>query len=190
MSKARRGSRNLITDVEGLKVGQAEDRAARSGVTVILADRLSSAACEACGGGIGARETDVLRPEGLVGALDALVFSGGSVYGLGASDGVAAALGAQGRGFRLAEVQGVPPSPIVCGAVLFDLSNGGDKGWGERPPYGELGREALANVSDSFQLGGGDTRRCQAFLAPIVAQGVDGHALGDAQQPGAEVLGI
>src|SRR5262249_39304373 len=113
MSKARRGPRNLITDVEGLQVGQAHDPAARPGVTVILADRLSPAAYEACGGGIGARETEVLRAEGLVGALDAIVFSGGSVYGLGASDGVTAALGAKGRGFRLVQVEGVPPSPIV-----------------------------------------------------------------------------
>jgi L-aminopeptidase/D-esterase-like protein len=120
---------------------------------VVLADRLSPAACEVCGGGPGTRETDALRPEGLVGALDAVVLAGGSVFGLGACDGVAAVLGAAGRGFRLREVPGAPASPLVGGAILHDLFNGGAKAWGEHPPYAELGRAALAAAADAFELG-------------------------------------
>jgi L-aminopeptidase/D-esterase-like protein len=120
---------------------------------VILADRLVPAACEVCGGGPATRETEALRLEGLVGGLDALVLSGGSVYGLGACDAVTAALGAQGRGFRLREIAGVPASPLVAGAALYDLAHGGDKAWGETPPYAALGRAALADAGPIFELG-------------------------------------
>jgi L-aminopeptidase/D-esterase-like protein len=153
MPHPARGPRNLITDVAGLSVGQAQDLHRRTGVTVILGEGLTAAACDISGGGPGTRETDALAPESLVGALDALVFAGGSVYGLGAADAVAAALGARGRGFRLREGAGVPPSPLVGAAILYDLANGGDKQWGEAPPYADLGRAALAAASADFALG-------------------------------------
>lgn len=147
------GAKNLITDVPGLRVGQAEDEAARTGVTVIHPESRAVCAVDARGGGPGTRETDALRPENLVEAVDALVLSGGSVYGLAAADGVAAALGARGEGFSLMEREGVPPSPVVPAAILFDLANGGDKGWGETPPYRELGRQALNAAGEDFTLG-------------------------------------
>jgi L-aminopeptidase/D-esterase-like protein len=95
-SHARPGARNLITDVPGLKVGQAQDVSVRSGVTVILPDERAVCACDVRGGAPGTRETDALAPENLVEAVDAVVLSGGSVYGLAAADGVAAWLGARG----------------------------------------------------------------------------------------------
>lgn len=145
------GPRNLITDVPGLRVGQAEDLAARSGVTVILPDARAVASCDVRGGGPGTRETDALSPENLVDAVDAVVLSGGSVYGLAAADGVVAWLGARGRGYGLAD--GIPPSPVVPAAILFDMTNGGDKAWGEAPPYRELGRQAIAQAGLDFALG-------------------------------------
>jgi len=150
---ARPGARNLITDVAGLKVGQADDPRARTGVTVILPDRPAVAACSVAGGGPGTRETDALAPENLVEAVDAVVLAGGSVYGLAAADGVAAWLGAQGRGFRLAVREGVPPSPIVPSAILYDLANSGDKGWGIDPPYRALGVAAAKAATEDFALG-------------------------------------
>jgi L-aminopeptidase/D-esterase-like protein len=145
------GPRNLITDVPGLKVGQAEDSAARTGVTVILPDDRAVAACDVRGGAPGTRETDALAPENLVDAVDAVVLSGGSVYGLGAADGVTAWLGARGRGYGT--VEGVPKSPVVPAAILFDMANGGDKAWGEDPPHRELGKRAIATASLDFALG-------------------------------------
>jgi L-aminopeptidase/D-esterase-like protein len=153
MTRLSTGPRNLITDVEGLSVGQAEDETVRTGVTVLLADRPAAAACEVLGGGPGTRETDALRPEGLVGGVDAVVLAGGSVYGLAAADAVTAILGAGGRGFALSPVAGAPASPIVAGAILHDLYNGGDKAWGEAPPYAALGRAALAAAGETFALG-------------------------------------
>jgi L-aminopeptidase/D-esterase-like protein len=153
MSFAAPGNLNLITDVAGLKVGQAEDAAARSGVTVILPDQPAVCAVDVRGGAPGTRETDALGPENLVDAVDAVVLAGGSVYGLAAADGVAAVLGAAGRGFRLAAVAGAPPSPIVPAAILYDLANGGAKDWGDRPPYFDLGAAAVRDAGARFRLG-------------------------------------
>lgn len=148
------GRLNLITDVLGLKVGQAQNAAARSGVTVILADTPATAAVDVRGGGPASRETDVLRPENLVQQVDAIVLSGGSVYGLGSGDGVTAWLGAQGRGFGFGpKVPGIPFSPIVPTASLYDLANGGDKEWGAEPPYRTLAVQAAESASDRFDLG-------------------------------------
>lgn len=150
----RPGPRNLITDVPGLRVGQADDEKARTGVTVILPDSLAIAAVDVRGGGPGTRETDALNAENLVHAVNAITLSGGSVYGLAAADGVAAWLGAQGIGYGMGpRATGVPPSPIVSGAILFDLPHGGDKAWGMEPPYRRLGVEAAKAASDTFQLG-------------------------------------
>lgn len=146
------GSRNLITDVDGIKVGQAEDSTARTGVTVILPDAPVTAAVNVMGGAPGTRETDALDPSRLLGGvIDAVTLSGGSVYGLDAGSGVTAWLGARGRGFEIAgsDVR----APIVPGAILFDLSNGGDKGWGEEPPYRRLGAEAASAAAENFELG-------------------------------------
>ena len=138
--------RDDLTDVAGLSVGQAEDEAVRTGVTAVLCDKPAVCAVDVRGGGPGTRETDALRAENLVERADAVVLSGGSVYGLAAADGVCAALGAAGRGFALAETPGVPASPIVPAAILYDLANGGDKAWGAAPPYRDLGQAALADA--------------------------------------------
>ena len=71
-SHARPGVRNLITDVPGLKVGQAQDEGARSGVTVILPNDRAVCAVDVRGGAPGTRETDALAPENLVEAVDAV----------------------------------------------------------------------------------------------------------------------
>ena len=150
---ARPGPFNLITDVGGLKVGSAHDAGALTGVTVIRPEARATAAVVVAGGGPGTRETDALAPDTLVDAIDALVFSGGSVYGLAAADGVVAALGAAGQGFALIPSSTVPRSPVVPAAILYDLANQGDKAWGETPPYRALGLAALKNVDAQFTLG-------------------------------------
>lgn len=147
------GPHNDITDVPGILVGQSQDAKARTGVTVILPDAPAIIAGDVRGGGPGSRETDLLDPSTLVDRADAIVLSGGSSYGLGAADGVAAWLGARGRGFRLAVADGAPASPIVPAAILYDLANGGDKNWGEAPPYPLLGRAACAAARKKVDLG-------------------------------------
>ncbi len=150
---ARPGPFNLITDAGGLKVGSAHDTGAATGVTVILPDARAVAAVVVAGGGPGTRETDALGPDTLVDAIDALVFSGGSVYGLAAADGVVAALGAAGQGYRPAPNSSAPPSPVVPAAILYDLTNPGNKSWGQTPPYRALGMAALSDARVEFALG-------------------------------------
>ncbi|VDC27206.1 P1 family peptidase [Pseudogemmobacter humi] len=144
----RPGPRNLITDVAGLVVGNAHDAGLRSGVTVLTAARPFTAAVHVMGGAPGTRETDLLAPDRLVQQVDALVLSGGSAFGLDACSGVAQGLRAMGRGFAVGDQR----VPIVPGAILFDLLNGGDKGW-SASPYPALGAAALAAAAPGFGLG-------------------------------------
>jgi L-aminopeptidase/D-esterase-like protein len=147
------GLRNLITDVAGLTVGQADDPEARTGVTVILPEGRATCAADVRGGGPGTRETDALNSWNLVHSVDAVVLSGGSVYGLAAADGVAAWLGAHDRGYGMSGAAGVPKSPVIPAAILYDLANRGDKNWGLTPPYRDLGLRAVQSASLDFKLG-------------------------------------
>jgi L-aminopeptidase/D-esterase-like protein len=149
----RPGRSNLITDVAGITVGSAHDSLRETGATVIRPLRRSVAAAMVAGGGPGTRETDALAPDGLVDEIDAIVLSGGSVYGLAAADGVAAVLGRERAGFSLQGRSDVPVSPIVPAAILYDLANGGDKNWSENPPYRDLGIRALNSCGPDFDLG-------------------------------------
>ena len=146
-----KGGRNLITDVAGLRVGQAEDNGARTGVTVILADEPVAATVDVRGGAPGTQDAAALDPVSLVEGIDAIVLSGGSAFGLDAPSGVQAWLKSHDRGFEIAP--GAPRVPIVSGAILFDLMNGGDKNWGETPPYRALGKLAAERASHDFELG-------------------------------------
>jgi L-aminopeptidase/D-esterase-like protein len=145
----RPGPRNAITDVDGIAVGNAEHRAARTGVSVVVPSHPAVAAVDVRGGAPGTRETDLLRPENAVERVDAIVLSGGSAHGLEAAGGVAAALAEQGIGF---EVLG-HRVPIVPAAILFDLANGGDKAWRDEAPYRGLGRAALKAAGGAFEIG-------------------------------------
>ena len=145
--------KNLLTDVSRIAVGNAHDETTRTGVTVIRCLQPMVCSVDVAGGGPGTRETEALAPENLVDAVDAIVLSGGSVYGLAAADAVTVKLGCDGTGFGLADLPGVPKSPIVPAAILYDLANGGNKNWGEEPPYYELGKAALAGIGAEFDLG-------------------------------------
>ncbi|CCV13364.1 P1 family peptidase [Mesorhizobium sp. STM 4661] len=145
----RTGPRNLITDVAGLRVGNAADARLKSGVTALLCDEPAVAGVQVLGGAPGTRETDLLEPQNSIEAIHAVVLSGGSAFGLDAASGVQAALrerniGVEVGGFRV---------PIVPAAILFDLRNGGDKDWGRYPPYRDLGYEAAQAAGIDFPLG-------------------------------------
>ncbi len=145
---ARPGPLNLITDIAGLRVGNAQDETIKTGASVVLGDRPFTAGVHVMGGAPGTRETDLLGPDKLVEQVDALVLSGGSAFGLDAASGVADGLRAMGRGFEIAGQH----VPIVPGAILFDLINGGQKDWTENP-YKALGRRALGDAGVDFALG-------------------------------------
>lgn len=145
----RPGPRNLITDVPGIKVGNAADAEALTGVTVVLPDRAAVAAVDVRGGAPGTHETDALDPTSLVEHADAILLSGGSAFGLDAVSGAMAWLPSRGRGFKVGDVR----VPIVPAAILFDLENGGNKDWGDRPLYRDLGLAACDAAAVGFALG-------------------------------------
>ncbi len=147
----RPGSRNLITDVRGIAVGNAEDATAMSGLTVIFAEGRAVGAADVRGGAPGTRETEALAPEGLNVGVDAIVLSGGSVYGLDAAGAVTNWIAQAGRGYKLVGAPMV--APIVPSAILFDLTNGGDKNWGAEPPYRKLALKACEAQGQTFKLG-------------------------------------
>ena len=141
--------KNLLTDIAGVRVGHADDARLASGVTAVLFDQPAVAAMDVRGGGPGTREGALLDVVNTVERVDAFALAGGSAFGLEAGGGVQAWLAEQGRGFQ---VRGAV-IPIVPGAIVFDLLNGGDKAWGRFPPYRDLGYAAAAAASDSFALG-------------------------------------
>lgn len=143
------GPLNLITDVAGLRVGNASDEKLKSGVTVVICDTPATAACQVLGGAPGTRETDLLEAHNTVETINAVALSGGSAFGLDAASGVQAALREKGIGFAMRD----QVIPIVPAAILFDMLNGGDKDWGRYPPYRELGYEAVQAAAREFALG-------------------------------------
>ena len=141
--------RNLITDIPGLRVGHAGDAKLGSGTTAIMFDTTVVASVDIRGGGPGTRETALLDPAQTVDGIDAIVLSGGSAFGLDAASGVQAYMREQGRGFRIGDAV----VPIIPGAVMFDLLNGGNKDWGQYPPYRAFGYEAAKNAGANVALG-------------------------------------
>ena len=172
--------RNLITDVAGVRVGNAQDAALGSGVTAVVFDRAVTGSVDVRGGGPGTRETALLDPAQTVDGIDAVVLSGGSAFGLDAASGVQAYMREQGRGFRVREAV----VPIVPGAIMFDLLNGGDKNWGRYPPYRELGYAAAAAARTDFALGnagaglGATTANLKGGLGSASATTRDGITVG------------
>lgn len=143
------GKRNLITDVEGILVGNAQDEQLKSGSTALICEQAFTASVQVLGGAPGTRDTELLEPHNSVQAIDALVLSGGSAFGLDAGSGVQNWLRDQGRGFEVGPVR----VPIVPSAILFDLINGGNKDWVGASPYADLGYLAAVNASANFDLG-------------------------------------
>ncbi len=127
----------------GLQIGHAHCLRARTGVTLLVPDHPCVMAVDVRGGGPGTRETDALATDTLVGRVHGLALAGGSVFGLAAADELVLALAARNIGLPLAGLH----VPVVPAAILFDLANGGDKQWGDTPPYRRLAREAVAALS-------------------------------------------
>ncbi|MDD9909857.1 MAG: P1 family peptidase [Ahrensia sp.] len=143
------GPHNSIADIKGLRVGHAQDAELKSGTTALVCDVDNVASVHVVGGAPGTRDTDLLAPENTVIGVDALILSGGSAFGLDACGGAQSALREMGRGFAVADQR----VPIVPGAILFDLVNGGDKDWGTHSPYRDLGYQAVKNASDRVDIG-------------------------------------
>ena len=143
------GPLNLITDVDGLVVGHAEAEDQLTGVTVLIPKRPAIAAIDQRGGAPGTRETDVFTAENSVDVCHAVVFSGGSAFGLESATGVQRWLFERGCGFTVGKTH----IPIVPCAVIFDLFANSTDATQPIVDYRELGRIACKQRSRQFSLG-------------------------------------
>jgi len=131
--------RNSITDVPGLRVGNAQDDEALTGCTVILCEKGAVGGVDQRGGAPGTRETDLLKPVNAVEKVHAVLLAGGSAFGLDAASGVMRYLEEKGIGFNT----GVARVPIVPAAILYDLAIGR----ADIRPDLEMGYRAAASAS-------------------------------------------
>ena len=137
-----------ISDIEGFRLGNAENKEKGTGCTVIVCEDGAVGGVDVRGGGPATRETDLLRSENTVNAVNAVVLSGGSAFGLEAASGVMRELADRKIGFDVGEGIVVP---IVCGASLFDLAVGDHNAF---PDVG-MGMQAVRNayVEGGFSRG-------------------------------------
>ena len=134
-----------VTDIKGISIGHASNQDAGTGVTVLYFPNGAKAGCDISGGGPASRETPLTSPLTADNPINAIVLSGGSAYGLAASDGVMTCLEEHGIGYPT----GLALVPLVCQSCIYDL---GYKSAKIRPDAA-MGREATENA-----LAGCDTR--------------------------------
>lgn len=188
---------NGIADLPGVRVGHydRDDDGFLTGTTVILFDEPTRAGVSVGGGGPGTRETDALASTTLVEYIHAITLSGGSAYGLSATDGVMEYLETQGVGHLV----GTEPRhvvPIVPAAIIFDLGRGGDFGARPDPSFGRNAAErAIADQMHWGSVGVGRGARCHGRPSGIgtasfrltdgstIAAVVVCNALGDVRSP-------
>jgi len=130
-----------ITEIEGIRVGHAQDLNAATGCTVVICEQGAVAGVDVRGGAPGTRETDLLNPVNTVEKIHGVLLTGGSAFGLDAAAGVMQYLEEKNVG----HVTRIMKVPIVCGAVLFDLGVGDHR---VRPDK-KMGYQACLNASDT-----------------------------------------
>lgn len=144
--------RTAIVSFRKLKtrIGHVTRKAERTGCTVLLFDEPAVCGVHVAGGAPGTRDTDLLDPSCLVERVNAIVFTGGSVFGLAAADGVVRFLAERGVGFPVGDDR----VPIVPAAVIYDRSIGGRFAPGPKDGY-----RACANagygIEDCGPIGAG-----------------------------------
>jgi L-aminopeptidase/D-esterase-like protein len=135
---------------EGVTVGHWTDSEGLTGCTVILAPEGTVAAGEVRGGGPGTRESELLSPAANAPGVQAVVFAGGSAYGLAAADGVVEWLEERGVGYDTPA--GIVP--LVAGAIVYDLPLGDPKAR-PRPEHGRAACEAAGRDFERGAVGAG-----------------------------------
>jgi len=127
-----------IKEMKGLSVGHAQNEEAKTGVTVIYFPEGAAVGCDISGGGPASRETSLASPLTADNPVNAVVLSGGSAYGLAASDGVMRRLEEAGIGYDT----GYALVPLVCQSCIFDLNYGSNR----KRPTADVGYAACDNA--------------------------------------------
>ncbi len=149
-----------INEIEGFKIGHAQDKENATGCTVILCEKGATAGVDVRGGGPATRETDLLNPKNMVQQIHAVTLSGGSAFGLEASSGVMDYLSERGIGFNLKDIY----IPIVTGACLFDCSVQNAKAYPNKLMGYQACVNAEKNVPEQGNVGAGTGASVGKFL--------------------------
>ena len=109
-----------LREFDDVWFGNAQDDTANTGVTVAIFPKGARVGVDISGGGPASRETPVISPTTAPTPVNAIVLSGGSAYGLAASDGVMTWLEEHSIGFDTSAAL----VPIVVQSCIYDLSYG------------------------------------------------------------------
>lgn len=148
-----------ITDVEGLRIGNAQDDEAKTGVTVLLFDKGARVGVDISGGGPASRETGLADPLTADNPVNAIVLSGGSAYGLAAADGVMCYLEEHGIGYDT----GFSKVPLVCQSCIYDLGFGR----ADVRPDADMGYAACEDAKDNHPECGSVGAGCGATVGKL-----------------------
>ena len=148
-----------ITDIEGVRVGSAQDDDAKTGVTVLVFDEGARVGIDVSGGGPAARETHLADPTTADNPANAIMLAGGSAFGLAAADGVMHYLEERGMGYDT----GYARVPLVLGSCLYDLAYGS----ADVRPDADMGYEACVNAEANAPKSGDVGAGCGATVGKI-----------------------
>lgn len=169
-----------ITDMDGVSIGHAQNDEAKTGVTVLYFPRGAQAGCDISGGGPASREIHLTDSMTADNPINAVVLSGGSAYGLAASDGVMHCLEENGIGYET----GFAKVPLVCQSCIYDLGYGRS----DVRPDARMGYEACRKALEgsdgrmgSIGAGTGASvgKLCGMKQAMKAGLGIHGVKLGD-----------
>ncbi len=148
-----------VTDIDGLRIGNAQDAEAKTGVTVLVFDEGARVGIDVSGGGPAARETHLADPTTADNPANAIVLAGGSAFGLAAADGVMRYLEEHGMGYDT----GFARVPLVLGSCLYDLAYGS----ADVRPDADMGYEACMNAESNEPKSGDYGAGCGATVGKI-----------------------
>jgi L-aminopeptidase/D-esterase-like protein len=129
-----------LTDIPGILVGHASDYDGLTGCTVVLCERGAVGGGEIRGFATGTTEWNLLSPYHVTERIHAVVFAGGSAFGLEAASGVRRFLAHKGIGIETPSAK----IPLVVSGILYDLSIGKSSAH----PSREMGEAAAAAATD------------------------------------------
>ncbi len=148
-----------VTDIDGLRIGNAQDAEAKTGVTVLVFDEGARVGIDVSGGGPAARESHLADPTTADNPANAIVLAGGSAFGLAAADGVMRYLEEHGMGYDT----GFARVPLVLGSCLYDLAYGS----ADVRPDADMGYEACMNAESNEPKSGDYGAGCGATVGKI-----------------------
>ena len=148
-----------INSISDFRIGSVQDETARTGVTVIIAENGARGGVDISGGGPATRETPLLQPLTADNPLNAVVLSGGSAFGLAASDGVMRYLESRGIGYET----GFAKVPLVTQACIYDLGVGSSS----VRPDAAMGYDACVASERRAQVSGHIGAGCGATVGKL-----------------------